>query len=149
MNLKAITLIEILVTITIISILAAIGIISYQSYSKSRDLENDIYKIYSVANKARTSAFTDKENYYIYISNGGYEIVLDNNTNTGDGVNEKIALKSKFLSDNSSYMFDKNGFLKTVGKIYPEVIIDVQFNCILFSDMVYLGKMNGGNCEPK
>lgn len=141
------TLVELLVTISILSILVGIGLYSYKSYSNKRDLENDIYKIYSFANKTRVSAFTDKENYYIYLAGGGLNIIMDNDTNELNGYIEVINLKIKFISDNSSYLFDKNGFLKSNGKIYPEEVYDVQYNCILFSDMVYLGKLNGANCE--
>ncbi|MCX8083497.1 MAG: prepilin-type N-terminal cleavage/methylation domain-containing protein [Calditerrivibrio sp.] len=148
-KLRAFTLIELMVVISILSILIGIAVISYNSYSKSRDLENDVYKIFALATKARTSAFTDKENNYVYLSADGFEIVIDNNTNSNDGVKERVKLNKKFLSDNSSYLFDKNGFLKSTGKIYPEEIVDVQFNCVKFSDMVYLGKMNGGNCDAK
>lgn len=143
------TLIELLVTISILSILVGIGLYSYKSYSDKRDLENDIYKIFSLASKARVSAFTDKENYYIYIAAGGLKVIMDNNTSESDGYMEKVDLKKKFISDNSSYLFDKSGFLKSSGKIYPEEVYDVQYNCILFSDMVYLGQLNGANCEKK
>ncbi|MCA1980626.1 MAG: prepilin-type N-terminal cleavage/methylation domain-containing protein [Calditerrivibrio sp.] len=146
---RGLTLIELLITISILSILIAISIVSYNGYTKKREVENDTYRIFSLVNKARTSSFTDKTNYYIYLSNDGFEVVMDNNTNSGDGVMDSIFLKRRFLSDNSSYLFDKNGFLKPVGKIYPEDIEDVQYNCIKFADMVYMGKMNGGNCEPK
>lgn len=146
---KGLSLIELLVTISILSILIGISVFYYNAYTKKRDLENDTYKIFSLVNKARTSSFTDKIDYYIYLSNGGFEVVMDNNTNSGDGVIDSITLKRKFLSDNSSYLFDNNGFIKSIGKIYPEEVEDVQYNCITFVDMVYLGKMNGGNCEPK
>ncbi|MEF3254340.1 MAG: prepilin-type N-terminal cleavage/methylation domain-containing protein [Deferribacterales bacterium] len=144
--LKGLTLIELLVVISILSIMLGIGVYSYNSYAKKRELENDIYKIYSLMNKARVSAFTEKNDYYIYLYNNGLEVIHDNNTDVNDGFIDRIQLKNKFISDNSSYIFSKNGFVKNVGKIYPEAILDVQYNCIKVEGMVYLGKMNGGNC---
>lgn len=145
-NFKGITLIEMLVVISILSILLGIGIFSYNKYALGRDVENDTYKIYSLAMKARTSAFTDKTTYYITLKDSKTVVLEDNAT-----VIETLNLKSEFsYSNKNKYTFDKNGFLIDNGSIKSVTAPDVQYNCIRFEGTVYLGKLDaGGNCVQK
>ena len=147
---RAFTIIELIVVISIFSILMGVGLYSFNSYNKARSLENDTYKIYTLANEAKFSAFTEKIDYYLYLSNDGKIVYLDNDTDRNNGFIKSITLTNSFQSDNNtSFKFIRNGFLETSGSIKPLDISDVQYNCIKLEDMVYIGKINGANCEKK
>jgi len=119
---------EMIATVGIFATLLAIKLYNYNQFSLKRGVENDTYKIYTFANKDRTSTFTEKTDYYIPL-NDSKTLLLDNN-NDNSIVLETLALPREFNLSKLSYNFNNNGFIEDVESINSVDPPDFQFNCV-------------------
>ncbi|AEA34054.1 hypothetical protein Hipma_1088 [Hippea maritima DSM 10411] len=144
MNRYGTTLIEVLVVITIMTILLAIAIPNYNKWHKRYSIENDTKQIYSLIQKERLKAFTQKISVSISV-NGNILIVSENGATS-----YTVLLKNNFsggpmdidtrgtLSGSSIYHYSKQEGLVP------------QYDCVAIDDVrVKLGEYNGSKCVAK
>lgn len=154
---RGITLLELLIVLVILGAILSVSVYYYNLYSKRISIEEDVYKIYALMMKARTSAFTEKEKRYIkLITTDNKTIVMDNDTDTSNGYLESVSTVNKFLirgsiSPYDFFRFDRYGFSDTQGSVrYSGEDIGAVYDCVVVSwTRIAIGKYDGSSCKAK
>lgn len=152
---RGLTLIELIIVLVIFSIVISIGVYAYNSYSKKISIENDVYSIYTMLNKARTSAFTEKISLTVrLIGTDNRTFIIDNDTNSTNGYFDEVNLTNAFYSSTNgaldSFRFDRNGFADYQGHIRSIERTDNSIDCVVVSfGRIAIGKFDGNQCKAK
>lgn len=164
-NNKGITLIELLVVVSIIGILAGALAFSFQGWSRSYNVENQMKQLHADLMNARAKAMQYNRMHFMELAAGQYATYDDNNMNPdGDGNADpdtdeqlsQVTLDTRYpitWSGDEIIQFDTRGFANNAMTICSNSDADTDYNCINISaTRIKLGQLStlitdGGACN--
>ncbi len=146
-NKRGFTLTELLVAMAIMGIMLSVATLSYLKWKTKTNIENDIKKIYSILQKYRVRAFSEKESFTCSFSSDGKTFYV---RDSGGNLEESLTLDEAFAFKSSNITIDSRGTFSG-SAIKPSNTSAVpQYNCISVDDTrIKLGQWNSGsnNCN--
>lgn len=129
-----------------------IGNFTYINFSKSREIENDTIKIYTLLREAMYYAYSSNTDIFVYFNNKLF--IQDNDTDKNNGYIQSVKTINNFnfnVAFGLSYIkINNDGFVSTKGNISNKDGAKSQYDCVKFStNRITIGKYNtnNANCE--
>jgi len=152
---KGFTLVELVTVVAIVATLLAIGTLFYAQLSEKNSVESLTKDIYSILMKARNDAAMTNVRRLVVFS--AHKVSFGEDADNDGNIDSPVVLSSSRFDISSTsggnVSYDRRGMTNN-----PQAIkisgysarVTPTIDCIVIANTrVNMGKMTGGNCEPK